>query len=395
MKREGSWHLLGPGMHPLGNENIIDEVTKYLGLTELCAWKRVSKLTEKSFRTFFFGVGGFRKRVMDFIRENFTVSVTQEIEKFQNATGALITGSAVLKILANEPWDIKDLDIIVPLNEKSIDAFATLVRACVPKKDRDVWTDDEEEDEVVDDDEDFSGTAHVTKFDSLRFPSFQPPDNAASYAQNLTENEKKQQETDRANFKKLTAKFSAIKDMCENFGYNKHVRAVYFAIDSFIGASDKMMDVVFVPEEDLNNCGGLINWMKYNFDFQICANAILPKSAYCMAPLEISNRSAFLRLDQYCCDVKRVPPKFTPDISDPLGRYIYLTTEEMMLTKGIEFKSEVRWQNQFDEMYGCCNCERIAPKRLEKYEKRGYKVESGTCAQYKEWRKNNEVNAKY
>jgi hypothetical protein len=321
------------------------------------------------------------------------VSITQEIEKFQNATGALITGSVVLKVLANEPWTTNDLDIIVPLNETSISAFTELVRACVPEKERD--TDDDSENDEDDEGSyvEWMGNAHITKYDSLRFPSFQPRDNAAFLAEIYTEEQAQQQLQDRA---KLTAKFSDIKDMYENYGYQKHVRAVYFAIDSFIGATDKKMDIIFVPEEDLNNVGGLVNWMKYYFDFQICANAILPNSAYCLAPLEISNRIAHLRLDQYCCDVTRAEPQISETKKKSKKEKQWKSAEELNLEKGIQLTTEVRWNEQFDEVYfGSCNCTRIVPDRVTKYEERGYKIETGTCTQYKEWRKTFEENAKY
>lgn len=358
---------------------------------ELCAWRQVSKTTNKSFNAFVFGAGGFRKRVMDFVRSEFTQFVTQEIEKFQNATGAMITGSVVLKILANEPWDVKDLDMIVPLNEASINAFETLIRAIGKPIDRDE-DDDEEYDYGDEDFQEFTGNAHITKFDSLKFRSFQPKDDAAKFIElsKFTEEQEEQEKKDQANFQLMRQKFRNIKDMCENFGYNKHVRAVYFAIDELIGAPKKKMDVVFVPEEDLKNVGGLVNWMKYNFDFQICANAVLPKTVYSLAPLEIANRAAFLRLDQYCCDVKRVPKQVVEVKPNKYG-YSYKSRAETMLEEGLELVTDVRWKDQFEEYYGMCNCEEIAPNRVRKYEKRGYHVETGTCTQYKEWRKINSL----
>lgn len=329
--------------------------------------------------------------MIDFIETKFSTEIAREVEKFQKETDALITGSVVLKVLANEPWDVKDLDILVPLNEKSIDAFEKLVRRIVPPKERD----EDEEDEFDDDDDyqDFTGNAHITKFDSLNFRSFQPNDDAAMFipTEALTKEQKKQEKKDAKNFKLMREKFRNIRDMCENYGYNKHVRAIYFACDSLIGSKKSQMDVIFVPEQDILQTGSLINWMKYNFDFQICANAILTKSAYCLAPQEIANRVAYLRLDQYCCDVKRVPKvMFDENASKAKKKYIWKSREDQMLEEGMQLIPDVRWSSQFDD-YGMCNCQEIAPNRVRKYEKRGYHVETGTCAQYKEWRKMNNL----
>jgi len=252
-----------------------------------------------------------------------------------------------------------------------------MAHAIVPSKDEDEESYDQENDW------EWTGNAHITKFDSLTYRSFQPKKGAAMFKPQLSKQESTQLENDRKIFRELIKKFDAVKDICENFGYNKHVRAVYFNIDFIVGAPKKTMDVIFVPEMDIANCGGLINWMKYNFDLQICANAISAESAYCYAPKEIANGKGYIRLDQYCCGVTITDPPPTPSedsIKSP--RRQRFRVEE----HGIEAIEDQRWESQFDEDYGTCNCPEIVVQRILKYRERGFQIVAGTFDEYEKWR---------
>eukprot|EP01127_Copromyxa_protea_P007931 TRINITY_DN1805_c0_g1_i2.p1 TRINITY_DN1805_c0_g1~~TRINITY_DN1805_c0_g1_i2.p1 ORF type:complete len:231 (-),score=82.48 TRINITY_DN1805_c0_g1_i2:15-707(-) len=124
-------------------------------------------------------------------------------------------------------------------------------------------------------------------------------------------------------------------------------------------------DVVFVKEQHVTAYpNGILDWMKYNFDFQICANAITPTGAYCIAPHEIARRVAYLRQDQYCCSCDNEEPFCLPP-------------EVMKFTANCE--------NRWPELdYPPCNCENIIPRRIQKYQKRGYKVVLGEWKNYQE-----------
>jgi len=113
------------------------------------------------------------------------------------------------------------------------------------------------------------------------------------------------------------------------------------------------MDIIFIVESDILTCGSLAKWIQLNFDFQICANGILPKTAFCLAPYEIYQHLAYLRYDQYC---------YT------------------MVPKGF-LRSNSMWSGT----YGC-NCEAIVPDRVEKYKRRGYKIIIGSYDDYLIWR---------
>lgn len=185
-------------------------------------------------------------------------------------------------------------------------------------------------------------------------------------------------------------------------GYSKHTRSAYFIIDSLVGAKDRRIDVVFIPEPDISRAGSLVNWMKLNFDLQICANAILSNSAYSYAPFEIAKKEAFLRFDKYCYDVLRVKP------TQPKKKY--KTQHELILSffnnpsgkmkeYGIKIVHTDRWNyEQFEETNGprwCCMCSEIAPARVMKYEDRGYKINTGSYANYLKWKENQGYHQDY
>jgi hypothetical protein len=373
-------------VNPLNIETIAYEVTTHLAFEDLQNWRQCSRTAETAFRHYFFGTNtpnGMRTRFWECLRTQF-VDATDHIAEFQQASGALISGSFVLKFFAGHTWDVKDLDLIVPLNEKSIEAFVKLVCAIVPPKERDEDADeDEEEDDGLEEGSDahweWSGLTHITKFDSLDRISMQPKEGASCLPQGMKKNDAKYT----AYTKQMRRKFSPIRSVCESYGYNKHVRAIFFAIDQLKQNPALKMDVVFVPEIDIESVGGLINWMKYNFDFQICANAITPSSTYCLAPLEIASRIAFCRMDQYCCDARidEKPPeaKKQQQRGRPQKEGPHVTVLE-----------QVRWENDWDcGDQGMCACVEIVPDRIEKYQRRGYFVLTGTCKEYHQWRAQN------
>lgn len=373
-------------VNPFSIENLAYEVTSYLAFEDLQNWRQCSRTTEKAFRDYFFGTNtpnGLRARFYDHLRAEFG-EATDHILRFQQDAQAVISGSFVLKFFAKHTWDVKDLDLIVPLNEKSIAAFVVLVKAIVPPKDNPEDEDDfdgYDQDEAEDDDPywEWSGYSHITKFDSLDRQSVQPKDGASTLATGKQKNSAEYN----AYMKLMRRKFCPLKPMCDSFGYNKHVRAIFFAIDQLKQDKRRKMDVVFVPEVDLKATGGLLQWMKYNFDFQICANAITPTSSYCLAPLEIASRMAYCRMDQYCCDAKiedKPPKKGNRNRGNKQG-------EGGPFVNLIE---EVRWERDWDGGDGgMCACTEIVPDRIKKYHDRGYFVMTGTCKEYQEWRAQN------
>ena len=156
-------------------------------------------------------------------------------------------------------------------------------------------------------------------------------------------------ESEQALFRTLKKCFDTIEDVENSYDYQKHVRGIYYSVE-MPGVGN--LDIIFLPEADTKACGGLVQWMKLNFDFQICANAILPRTAYCLAPHEIASRKAFLRVDQYCQDCDEADPSICDE--------------------------STRWED-FDEV---CDCANIVPRRVEKYRERGYNVEAGTHEAY-------------
>lgn len=190
----------------------------------------------------------------------------------------------------------------------------------------------------------------------------------------------------------------------DSFDYTKHVRSYYCKISLEVPAgtpcdSDRIqsIDVVFIPAADMAKYGSPCSWMKYNFDLQICANAITTNGLYCLAPHEISAHLAFMRLDQYCLDIVRDTRYYadayecilTMDGDTEAGeedeearemRHFLVVHPESY----IERKDSHRWKHA-----SRCECFSIIYNRIQKYMTRGFHFIYGTYEDYERFQKLN------
>jgi hypothetical protein len=120
------------------------------------------------------------------------------------------------------------------------------------------------------------------------------------------------------------------------------------------------MDIIFIVESDILACGNLTKWISLNFDFQICANGILPKTAFCLAPYDLHKRIGYLRYNQYC---------LTTEIQFQKGK-----SRTILVQNGM-------WDQN------SCTCKTIVPERIQKYKKRGYTVLIGSYEEYIRWKR--------
>jgi hypothetical protein len=216
----------------------------------------------------------------------------------------------------------------------------------------------------------------------------------------------------------------------EGYDYTKHVRSVYCKLRMDSPAPEtnddrvESLDFVFIPEVDLAKYASICDWMQYNFDLQICANAITAKSLYCLAPHEIISRVGFMRLDQYCVNIEP-DDEYEEDcfectspkevalslMAELLGKKneadekaksnrwwrrtqpVVKPKSELKLFFVVHPESDVartpahRWNN-----VKRCECACIIYNRIRKYNMRGFDIIYGTQSEYQffermEWRK--------
>lgn len=332
---------------------------------------------------------------MYFIRTQYSLQIASQIQQFLEISNSIITGSLILKLLMHDyVWPIGDIDILVPLNKISIDAFKQLLISIAsppdPKPSDETSSDDDDDDNNIDKE---AKRYHVLGYNRLSVRSFQPQ-NAPEIFRNekeLTEDEKNEEEKERNEINELDTYLSeTVKDIAYGYNnqtYSRHTRSAHFCINSCIGAKDKQIDFVFIPEPDIARAGSLINWMKFNFDLQICANAITAKSAYSYAPFEIARREAFLRNDHYCCDILRVKPRRISKTDEKKAVDDEDQISLIMKEYGIQLTHKKRFAYQPRPGWRC-RCDEIGPTRIKKYEDRGYNVSTGSYEDYLKWKRN-------
>lgn len=312
---------------------------------------------------------------------------------------------------------------MVPLNEKNVAAFKKFLSSIADR------------------------TESVSGHDSLCAESFHTGTSPARAPD--TEDEKVAEVDERFSFDDARREIvKLIEEENDGYDYTKHVRSVYFKIalksgeskashyysddPSLLKDSLDQLDFVFVPECDVAKYGSMCDWMQYNFDLQVCANAITHNSLFCLAPHEIISRVAFMRLDQYCLDVEP-DDEYDEDyyecvsngeLAAKLNAELFARKEEREERDRIRVEAEIKKKKRYrrkqktsrrsDEMKKFhvvhpksqvnredsnrwnnvkrCECSCIIYNRMQKYMARGFHFIYGTQAEYQffeklDWKK--------
>jgi hypothetical protein len=162
--------------------------------------------------------------------------------------------------------------------------------------------------------------------------------------------------------------------------YSKHLRSIYYQVrlnrlhlfKSMCECAPQFecdscysprltIDFLFIPVCDMESAADTLgeaatvfDWMRMNFDMDICANAIFASNIQCLVPSQIARRQATLRQDQYCRDLEILKSEWQE------GHYAACLSSLRRYLISIN-----------------CNCIDILPRRYKKYTDRGYDVELG------------------
>jgi hypothetical protein len=140
------------------------------------------------------------------------------------------------------------------------------------------------------------------------------------------------------------------------------------------------IDILFIADSSLrDNKDDVFAWSAKHFDLDICANTVGTRGRVCSAkPDSIIERSAVLRLDQYCVDIrgKHLLKRVLED-GEPAENMMYSHT---FTTPSTQFHNQYRTLNSPPSAYiGSgrinCQCGNIVPHRIDKYSNRGFSLQ--------------------
>jgi len=110
--------------------NLVGVVTTFLTVPDLHCWRQCNRLTLECADRYY--RGSFGPRVWEQLRRDYPHEMIDAVRDFLTAVGdtgqGAVTGSAVLQVVAGEPWPSRDLDLIAVLSRHAVDAFMTLIR---------------------------------------------------------------------------------------------------------------------------------------------------------------------------------------------------------------------------------------------------------------------------
>lgn len=246
----------------VSNFDLLRQITQWMDLGELAVWRECSTATHLAWRKHVFGAEGvLRTRTMDIVERILGEETATHLVALMKETGALITGSTVLRALTSTPWKegcgegegiasadwrASDVDVALDMTASNHDKVLQFLKKLRVVK----------------------HTLKVTKT-------------------SLKTGKGKQ-------FQEL------VETLQKEMGPVSHHPVYYhepFSVLQVTLQEGGKIDLIFA----YTTRGNLWEWIKDYFDLDICKNAVSATSLRCGAPKKIALRAATLRVREPCC----------------------------------------------------------------------------------------------